>query len=71
MPRVGPLRPDEARDRRDARRAQRFHEPALEDAHRKARAAACRLRLIHDPSVMDALLDAAGDDAELAALFRR
>ena len=42
----------------------------LGDAHREARIAAARMRLINDPSTLGAPLDADGADVELAALFR-
>ena len=42
----------------------------LEEQHRLARVAACRMRLITDPGVLRAPLGADGDDVELAALFR-
>ena len=42
----------------------------LENAHREARIAAARMRLINDPSILGAPLDADGADVELRALFR-
>ena len=39
-------------------------------AIREARIAAARMRLINDPSILGAPLDADGADVELRALFR-